>query len=50
MLSLTMKPMLRPLSKHFKITAKLFDGDFTYQELHRSRQKTLGEKLDLLTE
>ena len=31
--------MRRPLSKYFKVTVKQFGGDFTYQNLHRCKQR-----------
>ena len=51
MLLLTMKPMRRPLSKYFKVTVKQFGGDFTYQNLHRCKQrKDLAKKVGFIFE
>ena len=46
-----MKPMRLPLSKYFKVTVKQFGGDFTYQNLHRCKQrKALAKKVGLIFE
>ena len=46
-----MKPMRRPLSKYFKVTVKQFGGDFTYQNLHRCKQrKDLAKKVGFIFE
>ena len=43
--------MRRPLSKYFKVTAKQFGGDFTYQNLHRCKQrKDLAKKVGFIFE
>ena len=43
--------MRRPLSKYFKVTVKQFGGDFTYQNLHRFKQrKDLAKKVGFIFE
>ena len=43
--------MRLPLSKYFKVTVKQFGGDFTYQNLHRRKQrKDLAKKVGFIFE